>query len=153
MPVIRALQQLLVHLYAMQLGYYRPVLCLIERELDIGRFQVETAYRPRNGIGVAGFVATHHPVEILRVFQGVGGNDDFLQVLPVDFSRVKAILLLEFVKVRFRNSQHFCPSVALRRGVAAVVLDSFCVLFRFRSLAAEQSQSFRVLIPAEKNWK
>ena len=30
-------------------------------------------------------VATHHPVEVPRVFQGVGGEADFFQVLPVDF--------------------------------------------------------------------
>ena len=81
----RALQQFLVLLHAVQLGYYRAVLCLIERELDIGRFEVEAAHRPRNGVGVAGLVATHHPVEVLRVFQGVGGDADFFQVLPVDF--------------------------------------------------------------------
>ena len=149
-PVIRALKQLFIHLHAVQLRHYRPVLCLIERELDIGRFKVEAAYRSRNGIGVAGFVATHHPVEILCVFQSVGGNADFLQVLPVDFSRVETVVLPAPVIVGIRNSQRFRPSVALRRGVAVVVLDSFCVLFRFRSLAAEQSQSLRVLIPAEE---
>ena len=53
--------------------------------LDIGRFEVEAAHRPRNGVGVAGLVATHHPVEVPRVFQGVGGDADFFQVLPVDF--------------------------------------------------------------------
>ena len=115
-PVIRALKQLFIHLHAVQLRHYRPVLCLIERELDIGRFKVETAYRPRNGIGVAGFVATHHPVEILCVFQSVGGNADFLQVLPVDFSRVETVVLPAPVIVGIRNSQHFHPSVALRCG-------------------------------------
>ena len=78
------------------------------------------------------------------------GNADFLQVLSVDFSRVETVVLPAPVIVGIRNSQHFRPSVALRRGIAVVVLDSFCVLFRFRSLTAEQSQSLRVLIPAEE---
>ena len=134
----------------MQLGYYRPVLCLIERELDISRFEVEAAYRPRNGICVAGFVATHHSVIVLRVFQRIGSNADFLQVLPVDFCRIETVVLSAPVTVRLRNSQRFHPSVALRRGVAVVFLNSPCVLFRFRSLAAEQSQPLRVLIPAEE---
>ena len=81
----RALQQFFILLYAVQLGYYRAVLCLIEREFDIGRFEVEAAHRSRNGVGIAGLVATHHPVEVFRVFQGVGGDTDFFQVLPVDF--------------------------------------------------------------------
>ena len=42
----RALQQLFILLYAMQLGYYRTVLCLIERELDIGRFEVKAPTVP-----------------------------------------------------------------------------------------------------------
>ena len=100
----RALQQFLVLLHAVQLGYYRAVLSLIERELDIGRFEVEAAHRSRNGVGVAGLVTTHHPVEVLCVFQCVGGNTDFLQVLPVDFCRVEAVALLELVEVGLRNS-------------------------------------------------
>ena len=146
--VERALQQFLVLLHAVQLGYYRAVLCLIERELDIGRFEVEAAHRPRNGVGVAGLVATHHPVEVLRVFQGVGGDADFFQVLPVDFCRVEAVALLELVEVGLRNSKHFSPLAVLRRGVAVVVLDYLCVLLHFGSLDTEQFQPGSVLILA-----
>ena len=78
MSVVRALQQFFIHLYAVQLGYYRAVLCLIEREFDIGRFEMKAAHRPRNGVGVAGLVATHHPIEVFRIFQGVGSDTDFL---------------------------------------------------------------------------
>ena len=144
----RALQQLFVLLHAVQLGYYRAVLCLIERELDIGRFEVEAAHRPRNGVGISGLVATHHPVEVLRVFQGVGGDADFFQVLPVDFCRVEAVTLLELVEVGLRNSKHFSPLVALRCRVAVVVLDCLCVPLRFGSLDAEQFQPGSVLILA-----
>ncbi len=146
----RALQQFLVLLHAVQLGYYRAVLCLIERELDIGRFEVEAAHRSRNGVGVAGLVATHHPVEVLRVFQGVGGDADFFQVLPVDFCRVEAVALLELVEVGLRNSKHFSPLVTLRCGVAVVVLDCLCVPLRLGSLDAEQFQPGSVLILAEE---
>ena len=146
----RALQQLFILLYAMQLWYYRTVLCLIERELDIGRFEVKAAYRPRNGVDVAGLVATHHPVEVFRVFQGVGGDADFFQVLPVDFCRVEAVALLELVKVGLRNSKHFCSFAALRCRVAVIVLDCPCLLFRFGSLYAEQFQPGSVLKLAEK---
>ena len=136
----RALQQFFVLLHAVQLGYYRAVLCLIERELDIGRFEVEAAHRPRNGVGVAGLVATHHPVEVLRVFQGVGGDADFFQVLPVDFCRVEAVALLELVEVGLRHSKHFSQLVALRGRVAVVVLDCLCVLLHFGSLDTEKFQ-------------
>ena len=53
----RALQQLFVLLDTMKLGYCRAVLSLIERELDIGRFQVKATHRSRNGVGIAGLVA------------------------------------------------------------------------------------------------
>ena len=129
----------------MQFGNYRAVLRLIEGQLDIGRSEVETAYRPRNGIGVAGFVATHHPVVVLRVFQGFGGDTNFFQALPINLRRVEAVALLGFRVVRFRYMECFRPFVALRRGVAVVVLDSLCVLFHLRCLAAEQCQPFGVL--------
>ena len=145
MPIVRALQQLLVLLYAVQLGDYRAVLRLIEGQLDIGRSEVKTAYRSRNSISVAGFVATHHPVEVLRVFQGVGGDAHFFQAFPINLRRVEAVALLGFRVVRFRYTECFRPFVALRRGVAVVVLDSLCVLFHLRCLAAEQRQPFGVL--------
>ena len=144
-PVIRALQQLLVLLYAMQLGYYRSVLRLIERKLDIGRFEVETAYTARNSVGVAGLVATHYPVEVLRVFQGFGSYTDFFQALPVNLRRVEAVALLGFRVVRFRYTECFHLFVTLRRGVAVVILDSLRVLFHLRCLAAEQRQPFGIL--------
>ena len=148
--VVRALQQLFIHLYAVQFGYYRAVLCLIERELDIGRFEVEAAHRSRNGVGVAGLVASQHPVEVPRVFQGVGGDADFFQVLPVDFCRVEAVALLELVKVGLRNSKHFSPLAALRCWVAVVVLDCLCVLLYLGSLDTEQFQPGSILELAEE---
>ena len=144
----RALQQLFVLLDAMQLGYYRAVLSLIERELDIGRFQVKATHRSRNGVGIAGLVATHHPVEVFRVFQGVGGDADFFQILPVDFCRVEAVALLELVKVWLRHSKHFRSFTVLRCRVAVIVLDCLCVTLRFGSPHAEKFQPGCVLILA-----
>ena len=141
----RALQQFFIHLYAVQFGYYRAVLSLIEREFDIGRFEVKAAHRSRNGVGVTGLVATHHTVEVFRVFQGVGGDADFFQVLPVDFCRVEAVALLELVKVWLRHSKHFRSFAALRGRVAVIVLDSSCLLFCFGCLHAEKFQPGSVL--------